>query len=284
MASALSALFFCSKGIFVKEAYTHGADAITILAMRMAMALPVFLLAALASSKGKAALTWAQWRQMILLGFVGYYLSAIINFNGLRFISVGLERIVLFTYPSMVVIGGVLFMGRRLGKGMLSALVVAYSGIVISFVAEAHGKGTPMETAVGVGLVLGSALTYATFVVMSGKLVKELGGLRFTSISATVSCGFVLLHQTIQHSPTALMNATPPVIWNGFILAIFGTLIPFFFMGLGLQKAGAERFAIIGTIGPVGTIFLAWLLLGESMNVAQGLGFLLSLKSTPKPV
>ncbi|MGI9239366.1 MAG: EamA family transporter, partial [Verrucomicrobiales bacterium] len=108
---AACSVFFCSKGVFIKSAYGLGADPIVVLGLRMAYALPFFLIAAVWSSRGRSKLTVRHWCTMAWLGFVGYYLSAIVNFAGLQFISVGLERIVLYTYPSLVLLGSALFLG-----------------------------------------------------------------------------------------------------------------------------------------------------------------------------
>ncbi len=277
VASAASSLFFCSKGIFVKSAYEHGADTITVLALRMAMSFPFFLLCAWITSRKAAPLTRQQWNKLILLGFIGYYLSAIINFHGLKYISVGLERIVLFTYPSLVLLGGWLFLRRTIPHRTIMAMLISYVGIVISFMGEAEGLGSTSETLLGVGLVLLSALTYAGFVVISGDLTKEMGALRFTSLVACFSCFFVFLHHGIQHSPGDLLQVSTPLVRDGAILAVFGTLVPFFLMGIGIQRAGSEKFAIIGSIGPAGTLVLAWLILGEIPKATQLSGFVLSL-------
>jgi len=274
---AACSIFFCSKGVFIKSAYELGADPIAVLGLRMAYALPFFLLVAVWSSRGRSPLTLRHWLAMTWLGFVGYYLSAVVNFTGLQFISVGLERVVLYTYPSLVLLGSALFLGKRVPRRMLVAVLIAYLGIVVAFRGEAAGGGDPRSTLIGVGLVFTSAVTYAIFVIGSGKLIGEVGPTRFTSHVVGISCVFVLMHFVIQRSVDGSVAISPGVHSRAMVLAVFGTVVPSFLLGIGLKRAGAQRFAIIGTVGPLATIVLAWLVLGESLNGVQIAGFMLTM-------
>jgi len=274
---AACSVFFCSKGVFIKSAYGLGADPTTVLFLRMAYALPFFLAVAIWCQRGHAALTWKQWRSMIWLAFVGYYLSALVNFAGLQYISVGLERMVLYTYPSLVLLGSAVFLRKRISMRMVIAMLIAYTGIVVAFQGEAVGGSDTARTILGVGLVFTSAVTYAVFVVGSGKLIGEVGAMRFTSHVVGLSCLFVLLHFLVRH----LTVGTPPIVkgvhGHAMVLAVFGTVVPSFLLGIGLKRAGAQRFAIIGTVGPLATIVMAWLVLGESLNGLQIGGFVLTM-------
>ena len=272
------AILFSSKGIFIKSAYRHEADAITVLALRMALALPFFLAVGFWDArKSPVKMTRRDWCAVLALGFVGYYLSAVMNFAGLQFISAGLERMVLYTYPSLVVIGGVLFFKRRAALRTITAIVIAYIGVVIAFWGEGKLTGTPTQTAIGVLLVFGSAVTYSAFVLTSGGVIKRIGSTRFTSCVVGTSCVLVLCHFAIVHPVVDLVRVSKPVFTYGAILAIFGTVFPSFLLGIGLKRTSAENFAIIGTIGPVMTLVLAWAVLGETLNAPQAAGFALTL-------
>lgn len=286
LVAASSALFFCSKGVFVKTAYAGGADTVTVLALRMGFALPFFAAAAIwTNCRAATRISGRQWIEIIVLGFVGYYLASLVNFLGLRFISVGLERIVLFTYPSLVVLGTALARREWPSRPILAGMAVAYLGIVVAFIGEAGAAGSAAAgaptgirgTLIGVALVFASAVTYAVFLSRSAGLVRELGAFRFTAHVVTVSCLLILLHYAATHPPAGLFSQQPGVLRSGVVLALVGTVVPSFLMGLGLKHAGARRFAIIGTIGPVGTLVLAWIVLGESLDPVRATGFALSL-------
>lgn len=266
-----SALFFCSKGVFIKSAYRLGSDPPTLLALRMIMALPVFLVALwITERRATVPIDRRTFCKLIGLGFLGYYLSSIVNFAGLQYISVGLERMVLYTYPTLVVIGSVAFLGAKLKPIVVAAIILTYAGITIAWHGEAKSTGTPADTLLGVLLVFLSALTYATFMLMSGRMIRSIGAIRFTSHVVAISCGFVILHFLCVRPPGDLFAVSKPILLHGAILAVFGTALPSFLLGMGLARAGAQKFAIISTVGPVGTVVLAWVVLGESLN-ASGL-------------
>ncbi|RYD38359.1 MAG: DMT family transporter [Verrucomicrobiaceae bacterium] len=277
--AAGSSLLFCSKGVFAKCAYRHGADWLTVLALRMAFALPFFLVTGfLAARRRPAPLARGQWAAMAGLGFLGYYLSSVLNFAGLARISVGLERIVLYTYPSLVVLGSAVFLKTRLRLPVVAACLAAYAGIVVAFAGEADARnGDRHELLLGTALVFGSALTYAAFILLSGEFLRSIGPGVFTSGVVGFSGLFVLLHVVCTRPLAPLLHQPAEVYGFGAILAVFGTVLPSYLMGMGLQRAGAARFAIIGTTGPLMTVLLAWLILGESVNVLQAVGFMLSM-------
>lgn len=274
-----SSLLFCSKGVFAKCAYRYGADYLTVLALRMAFALPVFLITGFfAARKRPEPLRAKQWLAMAGLGFLGYYLSSVLNFAGLARISVGLERIVLYTYPSLVVIGSAVFLKSRLRPTVVAASLTGYAGILLAFAGEAGGRnGEHQELVLGTMLVFGSALTYAAFILLSGQFLRSIGSGVFTSGVVGFSGLFVLLHFAFSRPLDSLLGQPAEVYGFGAVLAIFGTVLPSYLMGMGLQRAGATRFAIIGTTGPLMTVVLAWVILGEKVNAAQAAGFLLSL-------
>jgi drug/metabolite transporter (DMT)-like permease len=274
---AASSLFFCSKAVFVKLAFRFGMDAVTVLALRMILALPFFLIGgALDAKANPRPISARDLLHLALLGFFGWYLSSVVNFEGLRHVSVGLERMILYTYPSMVVLGSVLLLGRSLRMGVVAAMLVSYIGIIIGYHAEASTSDSG-NTLMGAGLVLASAVSYAIFVLFSGEMIARVGAIRFTSCVVGFSALFVLIHFTLTHPPGALLRLPREAYGCGVALAIFGTVIPSYLFGIGLKRAGSQAFAVIGMVGPLGTVFLAWFILAESVNVTQILGLLLTL-------
>lgn len=274
---ALSSLFFCSKGVFAKSAYALGATPIETLALRMGLALPFFIVIGIAASWKAPALGARRWAQLGALGFMGYYLSSLVNFIGLSHITIGLERIVLYTYPSLVLLGAMLFKKKRIGRPVIIGMLISYAGIVVAFAGEAGGRGGGSSTALGVALVFASALSYAAFITLSGDLLQRTGPARFTSIVVGFSCVLILVHYGLTQPLNGLARL-PTAVWGyGALLAICGTVLPSLLLGYGLRRAGATKFAVIGTIGPVATFLLAWAILNEVPNVAQLCGFGLAL-------
>lgn len=289
---AASSILFCSKGVVAKLAYAHGVDALTVLALRMGMALPFFAGMAVWWSRGAAPLSARDWAQLAGLGFLGYYVSSLVNFTGLQYVSVGLERIILYTYPSMVLAISVFVLGRRVRAATWAACAVAWLGIVAAFVGETHAPIRNDRTTLGAALIFASAFTYALFILMSGSVIRRVGAMRFTGIAVGFSCGFMLVHTLSVHPPATLLALPAPVYLHGAVLALLGTVAPALLLSAGLRRTTPQRFAIIGTVGPVTTLLLAWAVLGEQPNLAQALGFALtmggglavSLMKDPAPV
>lgn len=274
---AASSLFFCSKAVFVKLAYRYGMDAVTVLALRMALALPFFLVGGWLDAKANPRpIATRDLLHIALLGFFGWYLSSMVNFEGLRHVSVGLERMILYTYPSLVVLGSVLLLGKTLRWGVVLAMLVSYIGIYIGYHAEVTVTASA-DTFMGAALVFASAVSYAIFVLFSGEMISRIGAVRFTSWVVGFSGLYVLIHFAVTHPPGALLRLPAEAYGCGIALAICGTVIPSYLFGIGLRRAGSQAFAVIGMVGPLGTVVLAWFILGETVNVTQMLGLILTL-------
>ncbi len=274
---AASSILFCSKGVVAKLAYTHGVDALTVLALRMGFALPFFIGIAAAWSRGAAPLSRGDWARLAGLGFLGYYVSSLVNFTGLQYVSVGLERILLYTYPSMVLAISVFVLGKRVRAATWVACAVAWAGIVVAFVGETHAPGSNDRTTLGAALIFASAFTYALFILLSGDVIRRVGSMRFTGIAVGFSCGFMLVHVFATRPAGTLLHLPAAVYGEGVILALLGTVAPALLLSLGLGRTSPPQFAIIGAVGPVTTLLLAWAVLGEQPNAAQALGFALTM-------
>lgn len=272
-----SSILFCSKGVVAKLAYAHGADALTVLALRMGFAFPFFILITLFASRKATPLPFSLWLRLALLGFVGYYLSSLVNFTGLQYVSVGLERIILYTYPSLVLAIAAFILRKRVRPAVWLACTVSWTGIVTAFAGEMHHPSAGGHTLLGAALIFASALTYAAFISLSGATIARVGPMRFTGIVVGWSCIFILAHYAIARPVDTLLHLPPAVYGEGAILAVLGTVIPSLLLSLGLKRAGAQRFAIISAIGPVATLLLAWAFLGERPNLGQAIGFALTL-------
>ena len=274
-----SALLFSAKGILAKLAYREGADAMTVLALRTGMSLPLFA-GVLWWTNRRAAerLTLRDWRSLTVVGFFGWYLASWLDFKGLEHISAGLERIVLFTYPIMVVLATAVRRRQMPGLLMSAATVAAWAGVAVAFAGEARAGASPRgELWLGTMLVFYGAVSYTVFILISGDMVKRLGSLRFIAAVATVSSILMLVHWACV-KPVSSLLTLPPGVWRyGILLTILSTIVPSFLTGWGLRLAGSQRFAVIGSIGPAGTLVMAALWLGESVDAARLGGLLLTL-------
>ncbi len=278
----LAAFGFSAKAVLVKLAYgyDHQLDAITLMLLRMSISLPFFLCASLWSAKSpqnnnQQSLILRDWLMVIGLGALGYYLSSMLDFSGLVYISAGLERLILFLYPTFVVLLTALFFRQPVNRRQIVALLMTYAGMVLVFF-DHNGKLRSIDIILGSSLVAGRALTFALFLIGSGVLIKRIGSMRFTAYSMTVACFVTCLHFMVSHGFAAL-KLPINVYFLAVIMAIFSTVLPAFLMNAGIQRIGAGLTAIISSTGPVITLFLAFFLLGEKLTALQLAGTLVVL-------
>lgn len=259
---------FSMKSIFAKLAYRAGADALTLVSWRMLLSLPFFLLATWWSSRQPQALPLRreEWRELILLGVAGYYLSSVLDFEGLMFISASLERLALFLYPTLVVLLSIFFKGYQPNRRTLLALILSYSGIVLVVTTDLGGRQE--YRVLGFILVLAAAFSYALYLVGSQSLISRLGAIRYTGNVLTIATLCTLIQTSLQCGGE-LLNVSPKVFWLGAGTAVFSTVMPVFLLTAGISRIGSEQSALLGSIGPVATMGLAAWWLGEPVTIAQ---------------
>lgn len=266
----IAAAGFSLKAIFVKLAYPYGVDAITLLALRMGFALPVFLWIGLAQQKAAARLSGGDWGRLCVLGCLGYYGASILDFWGLAYISAGLERLILFTYPTLTILIGVLFQGKAFSRREAMTIALCYSGIGFAFVHDL-GLGEARDIWLGGALVFGSSISYALYLSGSAPMIARLGPMRFSALAMLVSSAVTLLHFVAAQPLTAFIQPLPVYGW-GLAMALFATVIPVFAQSAAIRRIGAGRASLFGMIGPMLTIGFGWWLLDEHISSAQMLG------------
>jgi drug/metabolite transporter (DMT)-like permease len=267
--AAMGSIAFSGKAIIVKLAYRHGVDAVTLIMYRMLFALPLFALIAWWAGRGKPPLSWRDRGIMAGLGFSGYYLASFLDFAGLAYITASLERLILYLNPTLVLAMSVLLHQTVVKRAQLVALGVSYAGVLLVFGHEVTLEGT--DVALGAGLVFASAVSYAVYLVFSGAHVKRLGALRLTGWASTIACGLCLL-QFVLLRPLSAAQVAPEVLWLSLLNATACTVLPVMLVMLAIERIGPTMTAQTGMIGPVATIAMGVLLLGEPFTawVAAG--------------
>jgi len=268
LASAGS-IAFSGKAIIVKLAYRHGVDAVTLIMYRMLFALPLFVALAWWAGRGRPPLAARDWRMVAALGFTGYYLASFLDFAGLAYVTASFERLVLYLNPTLVLLLGRVLFKRRVAPMQLAALGVSYAGVLLVFGHELHFAGA--HVALGAALVFGSAVSYAIYLVFSGEEVKRLGSLRLTGLASTFACIFCIA-QFLLTKPLAAAAVAPPVIWLSLLNATACTVAPVLMVMMAIERVGAPVAAQTGMIGPISTILMGVLILGEPFTawVAAG--------------
>jgi len=272
--SLLAAIGFSIKSILVKLAYVYQVDAVTLLTLRMAFAAPFFVgVAVWAGARHHAALGKKEWLILLLLG-LAYFLFNYLDFLGLHYISAGLERLIQFLYPTLTVILAALLHRRAIPSQVVAAMLLSYAGIAMVFVHDVQvGQG---EVALGSALVFASALFYAIYLVGAGHSIARMGTLRFTAYAMLVASSISFGQFVVTH-PLAGLIQPLPVYQLAFLMAIFSTVLPVFLLTAGIRRIGSGEASLMGSIGPILTLYLAHVFLGETVSLLQIGGSLLVL-------
>lgn len=265
----MGAIAFSGKAIIVKLAYRYGVDAVTLIMYRMLFALPIFTLMAWWASRGKAALTRKDWLGVLWLGLTGYYLASFLDFAGLAYITASLERLILYLNPTLVLLLGLVLYRRQVTRPQIIGMAVSYSGVVLVFGHEITLMGP--DAAWGALLVFLSAVSYAIYLVYSGELVKRLGALRLVGLATTVAC-LCCIAQFLVLRPLSAAEVAPEVIWLSLLNATLCTAAPVLMVMMAIERIGASMAAQAGMIGPMSTILMGVVILGEPFTawVAAG--------------
>jgi len=261
---------FSGKAVLVKLCYTYGASPVSVLLLRMLFALPIYIAIALydhKKRKGNNKLQAKDATMIFLLGLLGYYLSSFLDFSGLLYIDASLERLVLFAYPTMVVIISRFLFKKTITKRQVLAIAVTYAGIVLAFADRIELRASN-GTMIGTLLVFACAITYAFYLAGSGELIPRVGTVRFTAYAIIVSCIAVITHYCI-FSDVELQTIPTEVYWLCFIMALFSTVLPSFLISEAISRIGAPNVSILGSAGPFSTIALAIIFLDEHITVFQ---------------
>ena len=271
-------MLFSLKSIFIKLAFIEGVDTTTLMFLRMTIACPLYILVlmyAIRTRPAKAAnLNTRNIAISIVLGFFGYYLASYLDFESLHHISAQLERLVLFTYPIIVAVLSWIFFRERITIKVFFSMILSYAGVGFLFFNEA-GTGND-NLVLGTVLVAGAAFFFSIYVVFSKAIITILGSLIFTSIAMSTAVVYIIIQFLATHEFSDL-NVSPKIWLLSFLLAVFCTLIPSFLSAEAINRIGATRMSITGSIGPVFTIFIAVVFLGEDFGWEHIVGLLLVL-------
>ena len=269
MLATLGAIAFSGKAIIVKLAYRHGVDAVTLIMYRMLFALPIFALMAWWSSRGKPPLMRHDWYGILGLGVTGYYLASFLDFAGLSYISASLERLILYLNPTLVLLLGLVLYKRHIQRRQMLGMLISYAGVVLVFGHEINLQGA--DAALGALLVFLSAVSYAVYLTFSGELVQRLGSLRLVGLATTVAC-LLCLAQFVLLRPWSAALVAPEVIWLSVLNATLCTAVPVVMVMMAIERIGAGMAAQTGMVGPMSTILMGVVILGEPFTawVAAG--------------
>lgn len=267
------AIAFSGKAIIVKLAYRYpGVDAVSLIMLRMLMALPFFLAIvwwtgprARRLGQVVVALTTQDKLGILGLGITGYYLASFLDFAGLAYISASLERLILYLNPTLVVLLGMALYGKKVTLPEGVGMAISYGGVLLVFGHEVSFAGG--NAALGAALVLGSAISYALYLSYSGELVQRLGSLRLVGLATSVACVLCIAQFVILRPLDTAFAVAPEVLWLSLLNATVCTVVPVMLVMMAIERIGSGLAAQVGMVGPMSTILMGVLLLDEPMNL-----------------
>ncbi|PJZ48988.1 DMT family transporter [Leptospira saintgironsiae] len=270
-------VLFSSKGVLVKLVYKFGIDSVTVLALRMIFAIPffAFVLYQESNKNSDKPISRKDYGIVVLLAFIGYYMASFFDFWGLEYLSASMERLVLFTFPALVLLLGFVFLKKKVHKIEIYSVALTYSGILLAFLPDAEAQGR--SAWIGATLVFLSALAYAVYLIGSGQMIPKLGSRKFTALLMIWSGVFVLIHFFFTKNYEILIQQPWQVYGYGFALGFLTTVVPAFLTTAGIQRIGSNKASIAGSVGPVFTLFLAAVLLGEIITWENVVGTVIVL-------
>ncbi len=265
----ISALGFSAKSIFVKLAFQEILNPLLILTLRMMFSIPFFILG-IYFQKDKLPKDKNLYFQIIAYGILGYYFASIFDFYGLEYVSAGLERIILFTYPTIVVVLSFIFFKKSLNKKEIFSLILTYGGILGIFLGE--GILLDKNNFIGVMWIFFAAIAYAGYLIGSGNLIPKMGASLYTSLAMTTASVSVFIHYSIQFPIDGLFNKSFRIYLLSFLMAMISTVIPVFLLSQGIKRIGSSKSAIVGSVGPVSTLVLGNIFLDEPIHLSEIIG------------
>src|SRR5215468_251159 len=297
LAAVVGVLGFSFKAILIKLAYAwEPIDPVTLLALRMLYSAPFFALLAWFATRRRSGrhttprsatdvqggrravkpMEQKDWIAIAWLGFIGYYLASLVDFTGLQYVTASLERLMLYLYPTLVVILSALIYKQRITGRIVVALALSYAGIVLVFGRDLSLAGDPQALWLGGSLVFSGAALYALYLVGAGPVIARLGSLRFIAWAMLASALFVLLQFALTR-PLSALAAPARIQLLSLTMAVFSTVLPTYLIAEAIRRIGANRTSLVGSLGPVFTIWLGWWLLGEAVYWIQLAGVALVL-------
>ena len=272
-----SAALFAIRPIFVKLVYAEGVDSTTLIALRMLFSVPVYLVLLVLFLRDPALRERLNTRLIIkagAVGMLGYYAASFLDLLGLQYVTAQLGRMILYSYPTFVVLLGAAFFGERITLKIVLSLIITYSGIAVIFGHDLTKFGNDVIT--GGLFILGSAITFSLYLLFGKNLINQLGSRIFTCIALISASIGILLHFAVTHSP-ADANVGSHALFLILIIAIFCTVIPTFFTTAAVARIGADKTGIIAMVGPAFTSIFAVVILSEAFTIYHLIGIVLTV-------
>lgn len=268
--AVLQAVLYSTMGIFGKVLYGTGLTADQVVILRYACAtvlLGVFLLV---------------WRKQSLISkqpavyvqVVFAFISSVCYFLAVERMSAGMTTVVFYTYPAVVAVGSSILFKERFTLATFASLVLAMGGLImVSGVLAGQITLDPIGLALGIA----SCLAFAIYTLLIHKTARVEGPLTVTFTLSWTS----LVGSCVIFAPTVptMLSLTPEQIGLGCALALACTLLPIPLYIEAVKRIGGTRTSLLGISETPSSLLLAFLILGETLTLDQGIGSMLIVLS-----
>jgi drug/metabolite transporter (DMT)-like permease len=278
MLAVLATLLFSAKGIFIKMAYVYQVEPAVLMFIRMMIALPFYGFALLLQYQENRLqdMDLQSFLWIAFFGCCGYYVASYLDLTGLLYLPASVERLVLYSYPSLVLLLSVMFLGHVLSWRLIVSLMVIYAGLITVFaedIAMINAGGA--EQLYGGMLVFGAAASFAIYLIGSEIMMRTIPSALFTALAMISASIAILIHYFLNFTFVEIWGLHPMIYFYGAIIAIFCTVFPSFLLSSAVKRIGAATGSMVGSAGPVLTLIMAVIFLNEKISIYQAAGFLL---------
>lgn len=275
----LATFLFSFKGIFIKLAYGYDVPPVVLMTLRMLFALPFYLWVLRRAQNWVAmrSLSAGQLAATCAFGISGYYLASLLDLLGLVYLPANLERIILYSYPSIVLILSICFLGQRFKPLFIISLLIIYSGLYTLFMQNfsTFDSVVEREQLLGGGLVFAAAFAFAVYCIGSEVMMRRISSQLFTVLAMLAASIVIIVHYCLAY-PWGIIFAQPIAVYiYALLIAIVCTVMPSFLLSAGIARIGAAMGSTVGSLGPVFTLAVAFIVLGESLSLLQLASFVL---------
>ncbi|WP_305811360.1 DMT family transporter [Photobacterium leiognathi] len=261
---------FSIKPVFIKLAYQFGGDAVSIMALRAFSSVPIYIIMMFWLLRETENRTNFKRYGVAAsaVGILGYYLASYLDIAAMAYISAQLERLLIFLFPSFVVLISWIVLKQTPVKGTFKAIFLGYIGVALIVFHDINNIGN--NILLGSGLAVASAFIFACYLIMSKKLISQMGSQLFTCIGMG-SAGIVILIQS-QWQGINVITLDPQLIGLGIALGIFCTVLPSFFVAAAMQKLTPSQLSLTSNVGPAITAVFAITILSEPFTWFHAVG------------
>ena len=276
--AACSSMLFTGKVIVAKLAYARGIDPIGLLLLRMVFSSPVFCFILLYQLRKGARVSFKDGLQIILLGYLGYYLSSLLDFVAIEHISTALERMILQLSPSIVMIAGAIWMGEKIEKRLFFAMAIGYAGVAMMVHAEvgSNATGQVVNSWFGILSIVACTVVFAIYMIFAERVMRRVDSGLFTSLAMLSAALGVFAHYVIAKGFVAPTHDTGALAL-GLVIAIFCTVVPSYMVNKAIHMIGGAKMGPFNYAGMGMTFVLSAIIIDESFPTIKLLGIALAV-------